>query len=85
MYNHRTTVKPLIIRLAAFNEQIFNAIYDCHCKDNANMHYEYLEKNFFRLMNKAIHDKSITPILFTAFCDGYDSNLQKLYNKNIEE
>ena len=85
MYNSRTTVKPLVIRLATFNKQIFNAIYDCHCKDNADMHYEYLVKNFYKLMNKAIHDKSITPILFTAFCDGYDNNLQKLYNKNIEE
>ena len=85
MYNHRTTVKPLTIRLVIFNNQIFNAIYNCHCKDNADMHYNYLEKNFNKLLIRTVNDESITIPLFLSFCDGYDSNLQKLYNKNIEE
>ena len=85
MYNHRTTVKPLVIRLATFNNQIFNAIYDCHCKNNADMHYKYLEKNFSILMYKAYSDKTICNKIIQDFIKKYNNNLQKLYNKNIEE
>lgn len=84
MYNEKATLKPLIIRMKIFNTQIFDMIFENHCKDNADMNYDYLDKNFTYLENMIDKDNSISECQYLIFLEQYNNNLQKLYSKKLE-
>lgn len=76
-------VKDLRTRMRVFNGQIFDGIFAKHCKDNAEMNYNYLQKNYDRLESKAYFDESVDNEEFYNFCDTYDLNLDKLKKKEL--
>ena len=76
-------VKDLRTRMKVFNSQIFDSIFAKHCKNNAEMNYNYLQKNYDRLEGKAYFDESVDNEEFYNFCDTYDLNLDKLKKKEL--
>lgn len=84
MYNHRLTIKPILVRMNIFNTQIFYTIYDSICKDNVNMNINYLDRNFNNLYEIGLTDKFITDIELSNFYMEYTKNIYSLYNKILQ-
>ena len=78
-------VKSMSTRMRVFNDQIFDNVYEGHCKDNAEMNYVYMEKTFNKLHADAYYDESVDNAEYYDFCDQYEKNLQKLYKKVFED
>lgn len=78
-------VKSMSTRMRVFNTQIFENVYEGHCKNNADMNYAYMDKTFNKLHVDAYYDETISHKEYYDFCDQYKKNLQKLYKKNLED
>lgn len=78
-------VKSLKTRMRVFNTQIFANVLEGHCKDNAEMNYAYMAKNFLKLRNMAILDESITDNEYYAFVKQYNNNFEELVVKRIKQ
>lgn len=77
-------VKSMSTRMRVFNTQIFENVFNGHCKDNAELNYAYMEKTFNKLHVDAYYDETISHREYYNFCDEYKKNLQELYNKVLE-
>lgn len=78
-------VKSMSTRMRIFNTQIFDNVYAGHVKDNAEMNYLYMNKNFNKLHVKGWYDISITAHEYWAFVVQYDINLAELYYKEYRK
>lgn len=77
-------VKDMSTRMRVFNSQIFDGIYAHHNKDNAEMNYTYLDKNFYHLLEK-MDEENITGKPFYDFTNQYKDNLDKLKEKELTD
>ena len=74
-------VKSMSTRMRVFNTQIFENVYNGHCKDNADMNYAYVEKTFNKLHATAYSDETISNVEYYDFCDQFRMNVIELYYK----
>ena len=78
-------VKSMSTRMRVFNTQIFENVYDGHCKENAEMNYAYMEKTFNKLHCDAYQDLAISNEEYYDFCDQFKINRDKLHAKEFED
>lgn len=78
-------VKSMSTRMRVFNAQIFENVYNGHCKDNAEMNYAYMEKTFNKLHSEAYFDETIDNDEYWDFCKQFEINRAELYLKIYRE
>ena len=78
-------VKSMSTRMRVFNTQIFENVYEGHCKDNAELNYAYMEKTFNKLRVDAYFDETVSHREYYNFCDQFEANRDKLHAKKFED
>ena len=78
-------VKNMSTRMRVFNGQIFDDLFEGHCKENSHMNYAYMEKTFNKLHVDAYFDETISHREYYDFCDQFEVNRDKLYAKKFED
>ena len=78
-------VKSMSTRMRVFNTQIFENVYEGHCKDNAALNYAYMEKTFNKLHVDAYFDETVSHREYYDFCDQFEANRDKLHAKKFED
>ena len=89
MNKHKITeskwIKSMSTRMRVFNTQIFENILEGHCKDNAEMNYNYMEKTFNKLDTDAYYDESISHKEYYDFGDQFEVNRDKVHAKELKD